>query len=587
MKKSLSIIGLIILFTLGMGSCKSGKYHDGVYRGTGNGKGGELVVQVTIENGDIDSVELISSHETEMISDAAIQKILNAVNQEKSVNVDTVSGASMTSNALLDAIKMALREAGGDDKTFASDERVVLTEKEEQLEQNFDVVIVGAGGAGLSAAVEAQSAGAKVVVLEKNPSVGGNTLVSGGGLNVPGSDQQKLNSVKDSVELFVQDTLKGGDYKGNETLVRVVANGALNAAKWLTEDLGVQFMPDRLQQFGGHSVPRALIAKGNHGTELIRKLQTRALDLGVEIKLETRATELLTDSTGAVTGVYAVNTAGQELTFHAAKTVILTTGGFGANVEMRMKYNKEYDDRYMTTDIPATTGDGIVMAEKVNAGLTDMEYIQTYPLCNPVTGIISYVANSRFDGAVLVNAEGERFVEEMGRRDLISKGILTQTGSTAYLVWGDEIESVGRMTEIHKDEYSLMEKDDLIFKADSMEELADHFGLDASALKRTIDTYNGYVAAGKDKEFNRRGKMRPVAEGPFFMQRVVPSVHHTMGGLVINEKAQVIDKKGNIIPGLFAAGEVAGGIHGTNRLGGNAVTDVVVFGRIAGQNAAQ
>ena len=257
-----------------------------------------------------------------MISDAAIHKILTAVNKEKSVNADTVSGASLTSNALLDAIKIALREAGGDDRTFASDERAVLTEKEEELEQSFDIVIVGAGGAGLSAAVETQTAGAKVIVLEKNPSVGRQYPgIRGWSECSAGSDQQKLNSVEDSVELFVQDTLKGGDYKGNEALVRVVADGALNAARWLIEDLGVQFMPDRLQQFDGHSVPRALIAKGN----------------------------------------------------------------------------------------------------------------------------------------------------------------LAQTGSTAYLVWGNEIESVGQMTEIHSDEYSLMEKDDLVFRADSLEELADHLGLDTAA----------------------------------------------------------------------------------------------------------
>ena len=587
MKKIMAALAVTVLVTAGILSCSTTKYKDGVYTGSGEGKGGELVVRVIVADGDIDMVEVVKSHETEMISDAAIRKIVAAVNEEKSVNVDAVSGASMTSNAILDAIKDALRQAGGDDETFAADKKVVLVETEENTVQDFDVVIVGAGGAGLSAAVEAQAAGAKVVVLEKNPSAGGNTLVSGGGLNVPGSPQQKLRGVEDSVELFVQDTLKGGDYKGNEKLVRVVADGALAAAEWLTGDLGVRFMEDRLQQFGGHSVPRALISKGNHGTELIQKLQERAVDTGALIKLETRATELLTDGNGRVIGVAAVNAAGQDLTFNASKAVILTTGGFGANIEMRMKYNNEYDERYMTTDLPSTTGDGIAMAEKVDAALTGMEYIQTYPLCSPVTGIISYVANSRFDGAVLVNAEGVRFVEEMGRRDLISKGILAQTGSSAFLVWGQEIEGAGHMTEIHKDEYATMEKDDLIFRADSLQELADHFKVDAAALEATISTYNGYVAAGKDEDFNRRGRMRPVAEGPFYMQRVVPSVHHTMGGLVIDEEAHVISTDGSPIPGLFAAGEVAGGIHGTNRLGGNAVTDVVVFGRIAGRSAVK
>ncbi|PIE04250.1 MAG: flavocytochrome c [Spirochaetales bacterium] len=581
------IVPLVLLFlALGLMSCQQAKYSDGVYTGTAKGKGGDLVVEVTVKDGDIDKAVLVSSHETEMISDMVITKILDAVNKEKSINIDAVSGASMTSEALVSALKDALRQAGGTDKIFAEDKKVVLSDKEEQLVQNYDVVIVGAGGAGLSAAVEAQAAGAKVVVLEKNPSVGGNTLVSGGGLNVPGSSQQKAKGIEDSVELFVKDTLKGGDFKGNEKLVRVFAQGALPASRWLTEDLGVRFMEDRVQQFGGHSVPRALVSKGNHGTELIKKLWERALGTGVVIKLETKAVELITDG-GRVTGVKAVNAAGQDLTFNASRAVILATGGFGANVEMRKEYNSEYDERYMTTDLPSTTGDGIVMAEKVDAALTGMVYIQTYPTCNPVTGIISYVANSRFYGAILVNAEGRRFVEEMGRRDLISKEILAQTDSNAFLVWGQEIESAGNMNALHKDEYALMKSDDLIDSADTLKDLAEHFGVDVTQLEKTVEQYNRYVKDGKDEEFNRRGKLRTIAEGPFYMQRVIPSVHHTMGGLVINEKAQVLNESGQIIPGLYAAGEVTGGIHGTNRLGGNAVTDVVVFGRIAGQNAAK
>lgn len=425
--------------------------------------------------------------------------------------------------------------------------------------------------------------GASVVVLEKLSGLGGNTLVSGGGLNIPGTEQQKNLKVEDSVDLFVEDTLKGGDRINDEKLVRVIGENALETIDWLVEDVDVEFMPDRLQQFGGHSVPRALIPKNNTGVELISKLASFGQGLGVEIKTETKAEDLILKN-GRVVGVKAINAGGQELTFNANKGVIIASGGFGANKELRVKYDSDKDDKYKTTDISATTGDGIIMAEKVGGDLIHMEYIQTYPTCNLKTVIISYVANSRFDGALLVNQEANRFVEEMDRRDVISKAILNQTNGQAYLVLGQEVESVGNMTEVHKDEFTNMEKQDVIFKADTLEDLAKHYDLDQKDFIASINKYNSDVDQGEDTDFNRRGELRKIKTGPFYIQKVTPSIHHTMGGLVINQDANVLDEKGNIIPGLFAAGEVTGGIHGTNKLGGNAITDVVFLGRIAGKN---
>jgi urocanate reductase len=278
---------------------------------------------------------------------------------------------------------------------------------------------------------------------------------------------------------------------------------------------------------------------------------------------------------------------GDAITFHAAKGVIMATGGFGANMEMRMQYNPELDDRYLTTDQPGTTGDGIVMAEAVKAELVGMEHIQTYPLCNPNTGIISYVANARFDGAILVNVEGQRFVNEMDRRDVVSRGILAQTGASAYLLWGQEIEAKGNMTQVHAQEFATLESQGLIAKADTLEQAAEVMGVNVEALTATVAEYNQFVAGEAELEIVKKGALRPIEQGPFYLQRAVPSVHHTMGGLMINELAQVINQDGEIVEGLFAAGEVTGGIHGSNRLGGNAVTDVIVFGRIAGQQVVK
>lgn len=560
-------------------------YTAGTYVGKATGNGGEIKVEVTVEDGKISDVKVLEHSETKGLGDSAMETIGEVIKNTNSTNIETVSGATVSSNAMMEAVKDALRQAGGTDDMFSKDEKQSLVGKEMQDEYTFDVVVVGAGGAGLSAAVEAAQSGAKVVVIEKTMFAGGNTLVSGGGLNVPGTEQQIANGIEDSVELFTEDTIKGGDSENDPELVKVMAENALDAANWLIDDMGVELMPDRLQQFGGHSVPRALIPKGNKGTELINKLKAKAEELGVEFFMETAGKKLVEEN-GSIKGVVAENK-GKEVVFNADKGVIVATGGFGADVEMRKKYNDHYDEKYKTTCTEASTGDGIKMAEEVGANLVDMEFIQVYPTCSPVTGIISYVANSRFDGAILVNQEGERFVDEMGRRDVISKGIIEQTDSIAYLIWGQEVESVGNMVEVHSKEYETMEKDGVIFKADSIEEAAEHYGISKEALTETINKFNGFVADGKDADFNKGGTLRTIAEGPFYIQKVTPSTHHTMGGININTNAEVINKDGKVIENLYAAGEVVGDIHGTNRLGGNAITDIVVFGRIAGQNVVK
>lgn len=209
------------------------------------------------------------------------------------------------------------------------------------------------------------------------------------------------------------------------------------------------------------------------------------------------------------------------------------------------------------------------MACEIGAAVTDMEFIQVYPTCNPLTGIISYVANARMDGGILVNQSGSRFVNEMGRRDVVSNAILDQEGGYAYLVWGNEIEEAGHMTQVHQVEFEQWKQFGLLYEVNTIEEAAEAFGVDAAALTATVNAYNDSIADGVDEEYARIGTLRTIAEGPYYIQKVVPSAHHTMGGVVINTQAQVLDGDGNEIPGLFAAGEVTGDIHGTNRLGGD------------------
>lgn len=552
--------------------------------GEGDGKHGAIKVEVTFENNEMKDIKVLEQNENKVLAEPVYKELKETMIDSNNANVDAISGSTLTSKGYIDAVKDAVAKAG---LTLVAKQAANKNTADEPSEQTYDVVIIGAGGAGFSAALEAKQAGASVVLLEKMPTVGGNTLISGGEMNAAGTWVQQKMGIKDSVDLFAEDTLKGGDNVGDPEMVRVLAENATAAAEWLKNDIKVNFLEDHLFQFGGHSVKRALIPEGHTGAELITKLKTKLDDMGIDLKTNTKAEKLLTDDSGKVNGVEATGANGTKITFHANKGVVIATGGFGSNVEMRKQYNPEFDEKYMTTDAPGSTGDGIVMAQAVGAALTNMESIQTYPVCNPVTGVISLVADSRFDGAILVNQSGKRFVEELERRDVISRAILAQEGGYAYQLWNQDIGDISKTVEVHKDEYDMLVKEGVLYKADTLKEAAEFFKIDPKALQETIDRVNKFAKSGKDEDFKHRAGLKDMSKGPYYIEKAVPSVHHTMGGLVINKTTQVMNEKGERIPGLFAAGEVTGVIHGTNRLGGNAIADAITFGRIAGQEAAK
>ncbi|WP_179393867.1 flavocytochrome c [Lacticaseibacillus absianus] len=553
---------------------------DGTYVGTSKGEGGTLKVAVTIKGKKITDVKTVETHETAGLGIEASEQLREAIVAHNSVNVDAVSGASKSSEGYLTAVKNAVKKSGAPLSLFMSKKKIALSKGLAKTDYTYDVVVIGGGGGGLAAAVTAAENGATVGLLEKQPNVGGNTAVSGGEFNVPGSDIQKRKGIKDSKALFISDTLKGGDNIADPALVTTLANNANSAYEWLKTDVNVRFHKDELLQFGGVSVPRAVVPVGGTGAEIVNKLQKKAKKLGVKIYTSTKATALTTAS-GKVTGVTATNT-GKPVTFHATKGVVDAAGGFAANVAMRVKYNPKYDATYKTTAVAGATGDGIVMAQKIGAQLVDMKQIQTYPTSNPETGIISYVADARFSGAILVNQAGKRFVNESGRRDDISNAIMAQKGHYAYLVWGQEIEKLSKTTTTYKKEFNGLKSSNLLAETNNVKSLADAFDIDATTLSNTVKTFNGYVKAKKDPDFQKSAAFTSIAKGPYYIEKVAPSTHHTMGGIKINTNAQAIDTKGQVIPGLYAAGEVTGGIHGTNRLGGNAICDIIVFGRIAG-----
>lgn len=544
--------------------------------GTAAGHNGDLKAVVTFDGDKIAKIDL-THEETEGLGDKAADKLVEEIVANNSINVDTVSGATVTSTAVIEAVKAAIEASGRDVKNFETEGE---EKKGETVEKDTDVVVIGGGGAGFAAAVSAKEAGANVILVEKLASVGGNTLISGGEYAAPANDIQKEEGIEDSKEIFEKDVEEAG---GNPELIKVLADKATEDAYWLRDDIGVKWL-DSLMFFGGHSVKRSLIPAAHTGNELIKNYLKKAEELGIEVLTETDVKEILSKD-GKVCGIKAETKDG-ELVVNA-KSVVVASGGFGANADMCYENDKEIDEHVLSTNSPGATGDGILMAEKLGADTVDMDKIQLYPVCDVETGKLLYCGDTRLvGGALLVNKEGKRFVEELGTRREISMAIKAQTDYVGYVLWDETSnEKTGTMKSNPEEAKSLFDRG-LMVKADTLEELADHFGIDKDALLETVKTFNENSAKNEDPEFNLRMLGWQVKDAPFYMMKAAPAVHHTMGGLKINTDAQVLNKDGEWIDGLYAAGEVTGGIHGSNRLGSVAMADITVFGRIAGENAA-
>ena len=554
--------------------------------GTGVGKHGDITVAVTFDAGKIQDIKIVKNAENPILAKKVFTDLKDQVVALSSTDVDLISGATFSAKGFIDAVNDAAKKAG---VTLAKADKKALKKAARELPKtsNYDVVVIGAGGAGFSAAITAKNAGANVVLLEKMPAVGGNSLISGAEMNVAKNwVQPKLGINDDSSELHAQDTFKGGDGKGDMKVINVMTHEALDAAKWCRDYLGVRFEDDNLFFFGGHSRKRALIPVGHTGTEFIAKFQAKADELGIPVITNMKAEELIKDKDGRVVGVKATMD-GSEYTFNAKGGVVLATGGFGANPEMVKKYNPKIDERFKTTDAPGTTGEALYMAERAGAQLVNMGYIQTYPICDPISGAIELIADARFDGAIMLNQEGKRFVEELQRRDVLSEAILNQTGQYCWVLWNDKIGSISNTVKAHANEYEAFTKQGIMTTCDDLKCIADFTKIPFDQLQKTVKRVSDMAGKGNDKDFNHRAGLMDMQQGKYYVIKAVPSTHHTMGGVRINEKAEALTAEGKVIPGLWAAGEVTGVTHGTNRLGGNAYTDIIVFGRIAGEAAAK
>ncbi|NLO84504.1 MAG: flavocytochrome c [Clostridiales bacterium] len=584
------LLSLLMMLTLCLPA--AGFAAAGVYEGSGDSLIGgvdAITVQVTLDEADaIIGIEVILNNDTPGISDPAIAGIPAAIVEYQSIEVDAIAGATMTSDAIVAAVEAALVAAGVNVDNYKV-EVVKEVVKEADVEMEADVVIIGAGGAGLAAAVTAHQNGASVIVLEKLNKVGGNTILAGGALNAVDDRSEVAVANDDSVEWHYTQTMNGGDNEGDTLLVHTLVSNAWDGVQWLKE-LGMGFQEGTFTVTGG-MWPRAHKPSDPVGTGFF-KTYMNYIDNNenIEVMLNTTADEITVDADGRIGGVIATGETGNTIAVKANNGVIVATGGFAKNVEMRVEHNTIWADlgeSVLSTNHTGATGDGIVMAEAVGANLVQMGNIQLLPLGDPVTGSLSGNIEQDVEKRIFINKEGNRFVDEGERRDVMTSALFEQTDNYMWIVVDSHSYPTGDVKNNFNESADELVAAGRAVKGETIEELAENMGVPVENLVAAVEDFNAHVETKEADAFGRTLYSEKLDMGPFYAGARVPTVHHTMGGIQINVDAQVLNVNGDVIPGLYAAGEVTGGIHGTNRLGGNALTDILVFGRIAGESAAE
>lgn len=640
------LVALLLAFSLALGlfsGCGSASSSTaagglaGTYEGTGEGRNGDIVVAVTLDDaGVITGIEVTQHQETEGIGNLAFEQLIPVMVENNSLAVDAVASATLSSNGLLAAVANALTAAGLNPDDYQTE---ITAAQGEDTTYDVDVVIVGAGGAGMAAAASASAEGASVLVLEKAAAIGGNTKLGEG--TYDSADPELQSTVEmtadnckevedaisvatdapeyqaliddvaadyaewkasdgvnlfDSVNWHALQTYLGGGSIDNIPLIRVFAEQAPVTLEWLKNEIGVPFKSDYIfmpiggKWTRGHQVDlvAATGAEGDNGGRVyIERLEAYATERGAIIETNAQVTALLADESGAVVGCEATRTDGSKITVNA-RSVIITSGGYGADSGLVLKYSNGAITTTLHSCAVTSTGDGLALAESVGGSLINLDQIQVHPLGDPIDGcgcVSEFVGNWLSATEYLfVNKEGERFINEDNTRYAISMAELEQTDGEMWLI----VDS----SEIADDDTRDALIDSLLadghsYVADTLEELAGKICVDPAVLTATVEKYNAGMLNGED-EFGKSASADSVIEqGPFYASLRTPTVHYTMGGIEINENAEVLDADGNAIPGLYAAGEVTSGIHGNNRLGGNAYPDIMTFGRIAGANAAK
>lgn len=613
------------------------EFKPGKYSVTATGHNGAFPMDVTFSADKIESIDIDAKSETRGISDVVYDRIPAAIVDGQTLNVDAVTGASETSRGILSGVAEAVNLAGGDAEAWQNRDKYV-PKVADNTDLDTDVVVIGGGGAGLAAAATVLDQGHKVVLLEKAPALGGNTIRSGGPMNaadpewqntfdaLPGEGQtledllnmsvddidpeyqadfktlqgqikdyladtkDKPAYLFDSVELHRIQTYLGGtrtDLNGNRIygnydLVKTLTDHVLASQKWLAK-IGVKFDESEVTMPVGALWRRGHKPVEDAGFAYISALRDYVTHNGGVILTDSPVSRLLY-AKGHIGGVIVEKPDDHTFTVHA-DAVILTTGGFGANTKLVQKFNtywRNIDDDIATTNAPTITGDGIELGESVHAGLTGMGFIQMMPVSDPETGELFSGIQCPPANFLMVNQQGKRFVNEFAERDVLAQAAF-DNGGLFYLIADNEIKKTAYNTSEEQLEQQV--KDSRLFKADTLADLAKQINVDPATLEATVAKYNGYVDAGEDPDFGKNVFDLKVEHAPFYATPRKPAIHHTMGGLTIDSHAHVLDEAGQPIAHLYAAGEVAGGLHAGNRLGGNSLADIFTFGPIAATSA--
>lgn len=658
---------------------------DGVYIGETSGMQGPLSVEIEVKDKKIAKIDFKENHETPTVANVAIERIPQEIIDNQSLKIDTVSGATITSNAILRAVTDAAKKAGMDIDKLKATEIAKKDVKDETIDT--DILVVGGGGAGFSAAITAAQADKNVTLIEKSSILGGDTLMAGDAINAVDTEAQKkmiltksqketldsyLNSDEndenlkldkfpewkevlaelkndinayykenegkedgvdmpgfDSVALHmwqtyiggVRELLDGSYVAPDVNLVRKLCSNTYKSMEWMKE---VGLNPSFGENAESRGVPGLYTVLGAmwprthtfiQSKDRIDALNNYAEKKGVKVLTETKATELITNDDGEVVGAIAEKTDGSKITFNTKNGVILATGGFSANPKMVKEYDKywgdDLTDHTLTTNLGTLNGDGITMAQAVGADTTGMEIAQLMPSSSPVKGTMTDGIWADAGAQIWIDKEGKRFVNEYAERDVLAKASLEQEDGIFYIIYAGRVNEDGEMLkgaklsdELFGNSIENMVNTSNIWFGETLEELAEKTknpaagqtpAFSADQLRETIEKYNSFVKNQHDDDFGKS-----VVKGAIDLDYIdktegygiaisprKASLHHTMGGLKVDTDLHVLNKDGKIIKGLWAAGEVTGGIHGGNRLGGNAIADVFTFGRIAGENASK
>lgn len=603
MKRTLSLL-LAFVMVLGLAACggntaqettaaataaseEAGIYTPGTYTGTAAGKNGDVKVEVTFSANAIDSVKVVEHSETAGISDGAIENIPTAIVENQSLAVDTVSGATITSDAILNAVADAVAQAGGDVEALKN--AAVPAGEKEAKELSADVIVVGGGGAGMAAATRLAQLGKSVILVEKSGFLGGAISVSGGNQVVMGSQLQIDNGVADdSVESMVADFEANGANKNNKEILTLFAENVGATTDWLVASCGITF-EEGLHQLGEYSHNRELAYTGG-GAGFAEAMRKAVEEAGVQVLLNTKAESLIADN-GTVTGVKAASSdADYTLT---AGDVVLATGGYGANKDMltdEMKSALYYGPA-------SSTGEGIQMAQAVGAQTANMEYGKRYPNGIEVSeGMAKSTIAGNIVGwtmsAILVNKDGNRVVNEKASNRTILEEELKQEGGELYLLldaetfeaWKAKLAPAGISdADIEKYLEANGTTTPVFAHGETLEEAAAAAGINADNLKATVEKYNGFVAKGSDDDFGRAATYltKTIGEGPYYIVEQKPRFATTMGGLVINTSMQVLNESGEPISGLYAAGENCGQVMGDDSPSGANNAWALTSGKLA------